>query len=939
MSGGDYRPDRRTARDALVELSAAAAVAPLPPSLRDPAGAPRTWGELLFDGERLREPHEPSQSLLAGLARAHATLYAHYDALPARARAWWLERRLGIARRPAQPDRLLLVVEGDPKRLPRTVPAGSLVKGKDAGGAQREYRTTEALRVIGASVAGLHSYAVLDDGRDVVGRDRDHAGELGGSFHPFGTDADAPAPHEMYVASELLRFDSGTLKVRLELVGVSFPGVASAPEGARLLGELRWEVSTPGGPAFAGKPTPVPAGAGKVVLEFTLTGGAAPQALAGEQRTWLRARFPAPEAGEGEITSELAFALRFSGARLTVEGLGVRPQAGVYNDGLLDLSKEFEPFGPVPRRGDAFYIRSDEALGKPLESLEVTIVPLGDADLAEASYRYLQKTQVRDVAEYIAQRLGRPRSAVTDAFVEDALARAESPKQVAWQGYRAATGWEAIGQPQGNFGSVVLAPAAATSPTDEAEIAGIRGRFVRALLSQGDFGWRDYQETIARNAARAARGTGATLEEAPPPEPPVLTSVTLGYRTATVDTTAAVPAVRLFARNGLGEPVEVGRGQPAAPFARDLGGHRGVMYLGLRDVPLGEVITVYVEIDEAAACSALGRQATFAWEYRAEPGQWSALRVLDGTRGLRHTGILRFVAPPNWASQAPEADAAGERWLRARTAAPGLSGTVKRLRLDAVEATYVLAGPDDPLPDRPLPPEGISGLRAAVVGVKRVTNPAPSRGGRARETEAGEPYFRRASDSVRHRNRAVTAWDVERLVLEGFPEVGKARCLPHHSPTSECAPGWFSVVVARRSDDRLPHPTVRLAGEIEEWLGARATPHARIAVLCPDLEEVAAVAAIRLRRGFPAGDAAEAIDRDLRRFLHPVLTSREGADWGVGLYRSSLVAFLEGLEQVEFVQSLAFGGEHAGRERIDTDACRGLIASAAEHKLTLEAAL
>ncbi|HEV2875590.1 MAG TPA: hypothetical protein VGW14_10600, partial [Thermoleophilaceae bacterium] len=77
MSATVYRPDRRTEADALRELSAIAAATPLPASLLPPdtgEPGPRTWGELLFDGERLHDPGEPSQALLAGLAQAQATL-------------------------------------------------------------------------------------------------------------------------------------------------------------------------------------------------------------------------------------------------------------------------------------------------------------------------------------------------------------------------------------------------------------------------------------------------------------------------------------------------------------------------------------------------------------------------------------------------------------------------------------------------------------------------------------------------------------------------------------------------------------------------------------------------------------------------------------------------------------------------------------------------
>jgi Baseplate J-like protein len=932
VSAAPYTPDRRAEEEARRELSVLAGATPLPRSL-DPAGT-GTWHDLLFDGERLADPSEASQALLAGVARAQATLWRHYDALPGRARREWLGKRLGITARESIPDRVLVVVEGDPKRLPRTVGPGAVLKAKDAAGLQRRYRTLEALRVTGAQVAGVHSYRVLDDGRDVIGRGRDHAGEAVGAFHPFGTEADAPAPHELYVASELLRFETGTLSATLELHGVSFPGLATAAEGMHVLRQLEWWISRADKPVRAAAPAVANAGSGKVVLSFALAGGAAPYRLGAAEQTWLRASWPAT----GEFAADLALALRFTHATLTVRGAGARPAVGAFNDGLLDLTKEFEPFGPVPRRGDAFYIRSDEAFAKPLTALTVTLDALSGTELKGAPYHDISREQVRKVLEYVAGQFGRAKTDVTDARVDEALRKTEAAREVAWQAHRAGLGWQTLGRPVGSFETVTLHPASSAPVSDPAEVAGISGRFVRAFLSQGDFGWRGYQDDLAANAALAAGGKAGSVKKVMPPEPPVLRGVTLAYTSAPAATSAAARLVRLLARNGLGEPVELGGGPDISPFVQDPGGHRGTMYLGLGDVPLGEVLSLYVEIDEAAACSALDRRADFAWEYRSEPdGEWRALRVLDGTRGLRHTGIVRLVAPVGWAEGAPEAAEGHGRWLRARTDKPGLSGIIRRILTDAVEAVYELAAATDPLPATALPTAGVTGFAQAVVGVKKASNPAPSWGGRAAEADAD--LFARGADTVRHRGRAISAWDVERLVLERFPEVGKVRCLPHHSPSSECAPGWMGVVVVRRTEERLPHPSVRLAGEIEEWLGARATPHARVAVLCPELVEVSVAATIQLRAGVPAGDAAERIEAELRKLLHPWLTTREGADWGVSLYRSSLVAFLETLDEVDFVGSLSFHGLPAGTERLDTDPCRGLIASAELHRLSVEAAL
>src|SRR5207244_9465100 len=135
----------------------------------------------------------------------------------------------------------------------------------------------------------------------------------------------------------------------------------------------------------------------------------------------------------------------------------------------------------------------------------------------------------------------------------------------------------------------------------------------------------------------------------------------------------------------------------------------------------------------------------------------------------------------DWAIGAAEVDEAAGRWLRARSSSPAMAGLVRVLRTDAVEAVYRLAPGhegEDATPATPLAAAGVTALRTAVPGLKKVTNPLPSWGGRG--PEADDAFFARSGGVVRHRGRAVTPWDVEELLLPGFPQLAPVRCLPHH---------------------------------------------------------------------------------------------------------------------------------------------------------------
>ena len=80
--------------------------------------------------------------------------------------------------------------------------------------------------------------------------------------------------------------------------------------------------------------------------------------------------------------------------------------------------------------------------------------------------------------------------------------------------------------------------------------------------------------------------------------------------------------------------------------------------------------------------------------------------------------------------------------------------------------------------------------------IKSVEQPYASFNGKL--PEEGNDYYRRVSERLRHKNRPITIWDFERIVLEEFPSVYKLKCLNHtrmNEYYSEQAPGNVSLIV------------------------------------------------------------------------------------------------------------------------------------------------
>jgi len=878
-----YRLDGRDAaalEDALRRIAATTRLGPQGP----------TWEEVLLEAD----VDEPSRALLRALMAAQAGVVAHLDTLPARARAGHLERRLGIDRLPVVPDRLVAVVEADPKRTPVTLPKGARLKAGRSAHGERNYETVEALAVLGASVIGAHAHRLTAAGDRIARHEQGLADGSVQPFGPFGSDADPEAPHELIVASDLLRFDTGLAAAVLEFSGVRIAG--AVPQGSavqQILKGLVYEVSVEGGWQKVGACPPTQSGSGSYSISLFMAAPTAAVELAGAERYALRCSLP-PMATPAFPRAD-ALTLELTAVAITAYGSFVVPQSAYANEGLLDVTGELEPFGPVPRRGARFTLRSDETFGKPLA--EIAIDPAKLASTGDKGTRTLKW---------------------------------EHPTGTSWPSFTTAPDLSPV-RP-----SVVSGGKPFSALT---EVVGQPGRYVRARIDTGGYGWDEHEAQLRSNTEKVTKGKASEVVVTAPPVAPVLTKIQLGYTTEKRDSSSA--SVQLFARNALSLPVPL-TASVLHPFAQEPAGRQGAFYVGLDEhATLGEVVSLYIEIDEADACDPAPRDSAISFAYDAGARGWRRLDAIDGTLGLRQSGIVRFAAPFDWADGSAAAGAPHGRWLRVETTAAGLAGSVRRLQTDAVEARYVLAPghETDETPATPLPANAVKALAAAVPGIKKVTNPRPSAGGRGPEPDAG--FAVRASGVVRHRNRAITASDIEEMLRHAFPELALVRCLAHHSRTSECAPGSVAVVAVPSGAERAPVPTVRLAADMDRYVREHATAWVDVAILCAEYVEVAVSTTAVLRRGVLAGEARAIVEADLRAFLHPLGGRRRAAGFGRPLFRSELLQFLEGHRLVEFVgeDGLDFLGPHAGLERIDVHPCRGLVAAAAEQDLKVQAAL
>jgi hypothetical protein len=829
------------------------------------------------------------------MAEEHPAVAAHLDELSCRAACAWMRDRLGIERLGPQPSRAFVVAQSDPAAVPVEVPAGTELRSKDDDGNPRMYRTVDTLIATGASVIDAIGY-VVESARDGVAK----RSESDGSFTPFPPGA--VAPHALYLASDELLFAGGdTMKVR-----VDFETRLSA-----LWERLQWHHSTSEG---LRKITNIQVG--DTYVDLTLRGECTHSDLFGATAPFLKATFPPDEYLSG-LTD-----FSFTTAKVSVvERVDVVPDGGFYNDGVVDISREFKPFGDVPRRGDSFYIQADEALAKNLESLTVRIEMLDETEASISAAFMYPLTFQNQYADYISVTPENAGIYSVLNWLSGGTVDMSEPS-IEWQLFDGEDWLEVI--THNRLETRRLAPSSGSEPT---EVAGVGGRFLRLFLAQGDFGWEHYLADIATFAAQAANFmevADATLLE--PPKPPQLARLRLDY------TTKPTTVERVVLESGPARYDIATLGQTIWPFddpLRAVEFPRSAFFLGLDGIQTGITQTVLVMIDPASACSDRTQPPDARWEYwgqndTGDRSQWNPLPIVDGTSWLRTSGVLRFVAPNDWQIGCRDVDRPDGRWLRMVTSRDDLVGTI-----DAVTPDVVVAEHPDLAATPAADPESLKGPHRHIDGIKKLTNPYAGLPGRG--IEPLPEYRRRAPTVVRHRRRNIQPWDYEQRVMVAFSEVAAVRCLPHFDGSGGIVPGAVGLVVIPHGDSPRPSPTADLLSRIEQLFSDGSPVHARVVPLCPSYEEVTIGARVVLAPGVAALDARTALTSLVDRALKPTETSI--ARLGQPLYPSQLVALLERSPHVDRLESFEVVGPV--EVPIRPDPITGLVVSSGTHQFDL----
>ncbi|MCP4254198.1 MAG: hypothetical protein GY775_12475 [Candidatus Scalindua sp.] len=471
--------------------------------------------------------------------------------------------------------------------------------------------------------------------------------------------------------------------------------------------------------------------------------------------------------------------------------------------------------------------------------------------------------------------------------------------------------------------------------------------FLRLQLSGKDFQHTKYSEVYTKQALKLSSVSLTNAEKDAiefPNEPytPTIKSLYLDYTSSVqinltegsskTDYDSRIEQLFYIYPFGQNEihPYLVGEDIWAVPqFTIDKITCTGHLYIGLKDALPSQAISILFQVYDGSG-DPEKEVPPINWLY-LKGNQWypfaDADILFDSTNGLVKSGIIKFLLPSDIANDNTLLDKSC-LWIKGsiEESVQGNKSIDAFPDLIDVKAQAAIASFKDNENvtthlESAMPAGTISKLTQRVPAIKSVSQPYASFGSRTQESD--DDFYRRISERLRHKNRAIAIWDYERLVLQEFPSIHRVKCLNHTNRESEIAPGCVMVVVIpdlrnKNAVNMLePKVDVGTIEDIRSFLAERNTlfvkgsdtdisdlASEKLKVVNPIYERVKVSVKVKIKKDDDAY-YQKVLNNDLKNFLAPWAFD-EGAEIGFGstLHKSAILNFIENREYIDFLTDL-----------------------------------
>ncbi len=589
--------------------------------------------------------------------------------------------------------------------------------------------------------------------------------------------------------------------------------------------------------------------------------------------------------------------IELSSVKINVEVKGVENLVLQNDQTTLPVGKNIHPFGFRPVLGSNFYIGSREVFSKNIESLDIHLewhgLPTGSTGFEGyyTDYSPAKSNASFQAETYFLNNKSWGESKKTISLFSNTGAPASIQK------YSLSSDELGSLQPEPELENFI-----SWSPYSK------RG-FLKLSLSGADFGHTEFPKLFANQVILKAKATDPSSVTLPnDPYTPEVKSVKIDYTASEYFLPGKSEWNSFFHIGAFGEAKQEQNPGPLVCNYQE----EGNLLIGLKNHLAGQSIQLLVHVLDGSA-NPEKAVPTVTWSYLSG-NDWKPFDkldlVLDETNGLIQTGLVRFTMPKTAGTSHTIMDD-GLTWIQASVkensdAIPDFTQIIAQ----AIRVTFEDQGNDPNRLAAALPAKTIAKLKISQAQVSKIEQPFASFGGKTAETSTN--FYTRIAERLRHKQRAVTRWDYEHLVLEYFPEIYQVKVQNHTEYDGNLenyralAPRHVTVILVANVQNKnaidplRPKASVALIAKVRDFLAHIYSAGVILHVVNPVYEELQVKTNVRFLAGVDRSFYAKKLEDDLKAFLSPWAFQRLETFTFAGEIHSSVVLhFIEKLPYVD----------------------------------------
>jgi len=334
---------------------------------------------------------------------------------------------------------------------------------------------------------------------------------------------------------------------------------------------------------------------------------------------------------------------------------------------------------------------------------------------------------------------------------------------------------------------------------------------------------------------------------------------------------------------------------------------KGNLLFGFDHVNGSETIRLYFGLQPQQKEIDRNNFPQITWFY-GDGFHWSLLPpkniIKDETLNLLLNGIIEIKIP----HPIPEKATSMRNlfWLRAAILMNMENiSDVNGFYLHAVKVERMITSDSQSLQDLNALPSGqISSSEKHIAGLAGVVQLVQTSGGRVAEDETSMRV--RLSERIAHRNRAVTARDFEKIVLENFTSVRKVKCFPCID-SKQNRPGVVTIAIIPETERqvRLPMSSGQLLIAVEDFLKNYTSRSVIIDAINPSYEFLQIRCKIRMHTTRSEGYYLRLLNREINHYIAYWEAEGEAPVFGNSVSLIELVNFIRSREYILQVKNFS----------------------------------